>query len=159
MRGWTWRTEPSGRPGSARAAARPSPQLPAPPREPSRGWLALAGAIAGAAGLALSQGVSEAFGADDSPLSAVAAAVRDLTPGHLAIHLVELVRHFDKPLLVGGTAVAFLAICAYAGSWARRSPNVPDITFLVLAALGRGRGAPPARAAPGAPSSRSSSGW
>ncbi len=37
---------------------------------------------------------------------------------------------------MGGTAVAFLAICAYAGSWARRSPNVPDITFLVLAALG-----------------------
>ena len=114
----------------------PVPAATAPPREPSRGWLALAGAIAGAAGLALSQGVSEALGADDSPLSAVAAAVRDLTPGHLAIHLVELVRHLDKPLLVGGTAVAFLAICAYAGSWARRSPNVPDITFLVLAALG-----------------------
>ena len=118
------------------AAVPATPSTPPQQPEPSRGWLALAGALAGAAGLALSQGASEALGVDDSPLSAVASAVRDLTPGHLAVHLVHLVRHLDKPLLVGGTTVVFLAICAYAGTWARRRPIVPDTTFFVLAALG-----------------------
>jgi DMSO/TMAO reductase YedYZ molybdopterin-dependent catalytic subunit len=125
-----------GAPGTTRERESGETAVPATRPEPSRGWLALAGAIAGAAGLAVSQGVSTALGADDSPLSAVAAAVRDLTPGHLAVRLVHLVGHLDKPLLVGGTTLVLLGICAYAATWARRAPIVPDLTFLVLAALG-----------------------
>ncbi len=106
------------------------------PREPSRRWLALAGALSGAAGVAISQAVSSALGADQGPVADVAAAVRDLTPGTLAVRLVHLVGHLDKPLLVGGTTVVLLGICAYAGTWARRRPMVPDLVFVALAALG-----------------------
>ena len=102
---------------------------------PSRGPLALAGALAGAAGVVVSQAVALVLGAE-GPVSSVAAAVRDLTPGRLAIALIHLVGHLDKPLLIGGTAVVLLGICAVAGTFARRRPAVPDYTFLALAALG-----------------------
>jgi DMSO/TMAO reductase YedYZ molybdopterin-dependent catalytic subunit len=103
---------------------------------PSRGLLALAGAAAGLAGLLVSEAASELFGAPTGPVSAVAGAVRDLTPGRLAINLIHLVRHYDKPLLVGGTAVILLGLCAWAGSAAARRPVVTDLVFTVLAALG-----------------------
>lgn len=102
----------------------------------SRGALALAGVVAAASGVALSQAVAGALRADSSPVEAVATTVRDLTPGPLAVSLVHLVGHLDKPLLLGGTAVVLLATCAYAATWARRFPLVPDLVFFALAALG-----------------------
>ena len=98
--------------------------------------LALAGALTGATGVLLSQATASALGADNGPVSAVAAVVRDLTPGRMAIWLVHLVGFLDKPLLLGGTAAVLLGICAYAATFASRRPAVPDLTFLGLAAVG-----------------------
>jgi DMSO/TMAO reductase YedYZ molybdopterin-dependent catalytic subunit len=102
----------------------------------SRWWLALAGVISGAVGVLLSMAVATALRAESTPVSAVAAAVRDLTPGPVAVSLIHLVGRFDKPLLLGGTTLVLLAICGYAASWVRRFPLVPDLVFFALAALG-----------------------
>ncbi len=102
----------------------------------SRGMLALAGVIAAAAGIALSEAAATALRAESSPVEAVAAAIRDLTPGPVALFLIHLVGQLDKPLLLGGTAVVLLGICGYAASWMRRFPLVPDVVFFVLAAVG-----------------------
>ena len=92
--------------------------------------------IAGASGLALSQAAAGALRAESSPVEAVATAVRDFTPGPIAVFLVHLVRSADKPLLLGGTAVAVLAICGYAASRMRRHPLLPDLVFFALTVIG-----------------------
>ena len=104
--------------------------------QPPRRTLALAGVIAGAAGIALSEATAGALRAEFSPVGAVAASVRDLTPGPLALFLIKLVGSLDKPLLLIGTAAAVLGICGYAASWVRRFPLVPDVVFVLLAAIG-----------------------
>ena len=103
---------------------------------PSRWTLALAGVVAGAAGVALSQAAASALRASSSPVEAVAATVRDFTPGSVALFLIHLVGSADKPLLLGGTALVLLAICGYAASWMRRFPLLPDLVFFGLAAVG-----------------------
>ena len=114
-----------------------SPGRPDPSRvSATRGRLALAGAIAGVVGVVLSEAAAAALRTDSGPVEAVAAGVRDLTPGPLAIFLIHLVGHLDKPLLIAGTAVVLLGICAYAATWAVRRPVVPDVVFFALAALG-----------------------
>jgi DMSO/TMAO reductase YedYZ molybdopterin-dependent catalytic subunit len=128
------------------ASGSPTGQLPREPLEPSapvsrgveasRGLLALAGVIAAAAGIALSQAAASALRAESSPVEAVAAAVRDLTPGPIALFLIHLVGAADKPLLLGGTATVVLAICGYAASWMRRFPLAPDVVFFLLAGVG-----------------------
>jgi DMSO/TMAO reductase YedYZ molybdopterin-dependent catalytic subunit len=106
------------------------------PEPVARGWFALAGVLAGAAGLALSQAAATALRAESSPVEAVSTAVRDFTPGPIAVFLVHLVKHLDKPLLLGGTTLVVLAICGYAASWMRRFPLVPDIVFFALTVVG-----------------------
>src|SRR3954453_14823213 len=134
-------------PGMSRAdhpSGSPTGQLPREPLEApvshpdpvARGCFALAGVLAGAAGLALSQAAATALRAESSPVEAVGTAVRDFTPGPIAIFLVHLVKHLDKPLLLGGTTIVVLAICAYAASWIRRFPLVPDIVFFALTVIG-----------------------
>ena len=92
--------------------------------------------VTAAVGVALSQAVATALRADSTPVSAVAAAVRDFTPGRVALFLIHLVGTWDKPLLLGGTTLLLLAICGYAASWVRRFPLVPDLVFFALAASG-----------------------
>ena len=133
-----------GTEGADQAPGTPTGQLPreplevadAHPEHVSRGWYAAAGVLAGAAGLALSQGTAMALRAESTPVEAVGAAVRDFTPGPIAVFLVHLVKHLDKPLLLGGTTLVVLAICAYAASWIRRFPLVPDLVFFALTVLG-----------------------
>ena len=99
--------------------------------------LALAGVIAGAAGIALSQAAAGALRAESSPVEAVAAAVRDFTPGPIAVFLVHLVGSADKPLLLGGTAVRRardLRVRRLAGCAASRS--LPDLVFFALTVIG-----------------------
>jgi len=106
------------------------------PVDPSRKMLALAGVVAGAAGIALSQAAAGALRVESSPVEAVAAAVRDFTPGPIAVFLVHLVGAADKPLLLGGTAVAVLGMCGYAASLMRRHPLLPDLVFFALTVIG-----------------------
>ncbi len=92
--------------------------------------------IAGAAGIALSQATASALRAESGPVEAVAAAVRDLTPGPVAAFLVHLVGAADKPLLLGGTAAVVLLLCGWAASRLPRTPLLPDVVFFALAAVG-----------------------
>ena len=65
-------------------------------RDRTAAYLALAGILTGAAGIITSQATVWALGATNAPVSAVASAVRDLTPGPLAARLVHLVGHLDR---------------------------------------------------------------
>ena len=105
-------------------------------RDRTTGYLALAGVLTGVAGVVTSQATVWALRATNSPVEAVASAVRDATPGWLAHRLITLVGHLDKPLLVAGTVVVLVAICAGTGLLSRRHPLLPDIVFVLLAVIG-----------------------
>ncbi|MCW2753589.1 MAG: oxidoreductase, molybdopterin binding protein [Marmoricola sp.] len=102
----------------------------------SRRYLAAAGVITGISGLVTAQSTVWAMQANNGPVVAVASAVRDKTPGHLAINLVHLVGHQDKPLLITGTTVVLLAICAWIGTQAEAHPLVPELVYFGLAVIG-----------------------
>ncbi len=102
----------------------------------SRRALALAGVLTGIAGLVTSQAAVWALQAKNGPIVAVGSAVRDLTPGSLAVSLVHLVGRLDKPLLIAGTTVIMLAICGWVGTQAVRRPWLADFVYFVLAAIG-----------------------
>jgi DMSO/TMAO reductase YedYZ molybdopterin-dependent catalytic subunit len=102
----------------------------------SRATLALAGVVTGIAGLVASQATVWILQAKNGPIVAVASAVRDKTPGHLAVKLVHLVGHKDKPLLIAGTTALLLVLCALVGTQARRRPLLPDVVFFALAVIG-----------------------
>ena len=105
-------------------------------RDRTTASLALAGVLTGLAGIVTSQATVWALRATNPPVVAVASAVRDLTPGPIAVRLVHLVGHLDKPLLVTGTLVILLRICAGTGLLSRRHPLLPDLVFFALAVLG-----------------------
>src|SRR5690242_1130272 len=98
--------------------------------------LALAGVLTGIAGLVTAQATVWVLQARNGPIEAVAAAVRDYTPGGLAHKLVSLVKHADKPLLLIGTTVILLGLCAWTGVQAARRPLLPDVVYFVLAGIG-----------------------
>jgi DMSO/TMAO reductase YedYZ molybdopterin-dependent catalytic subunit len=98
--------------------------------------LALAGVLTGIAGVVTSQATVWALRAENGPVVAVASGVRDLTPGSLAVRLVHLVGHLDKPLLITGTVVLLVAICAATGILSRAHPLVPDLVFVLLSVVG-----------------------
>jgi DMSO/TMAO reductase YedYZ molybdopterin-dependent catalytic subunit len=102
----------------------------------SRSAYGIAGVIAGVVGIGVSLGVAWLTDAVTNPVVAVASEVRDRTPGHLAINLVHLVGHADKPLLVGGTTVILLALCWLAGAMSRRSSVLGMAIVLCLGVLG-----------------------
>jgi DMSO/TMAO reductase YedYZ molybdopterin-dependent catalytic subunit len=104
-------------------------------RDRSTWYLALAGVMTGIAGLVTSQATVWALRANNGPIVSVASAVRDLTPGEIAVKLVHLVGHLDKPLLITGTVVILLVICAFVGTLSRRHPLLPDLIFFTLAVL------------------------
>src|SRR4051794_7233338 len=105
-------------------------------RDRTTAYLALAGVLTGLAGIVTSQATVWALRATNGPVTSVASAVRDLTPGPLAIKLVHLVGHLDKPLLVSGTLVVLVVICAAAGILTRRHPLLSDLVFFALALVG-----------------------
>ncbi len=96
----------------------------------------MAGVVAGLTGIGVSLGVAWATSATTNPVVAVASEVRDRTPGHLAINLVHLVGHADKPLLVGGTTVVLLALCWVAGVLSRRARAAGMVLVLALGVVG-----------------------
>jgi len=102
----------------------------------TRRWYGVAGVIAGLVGIGVSVGVAWALSATTNPVVAVASVVRDRTPGHLAINLVHLVGHADKPLLVGGTSLILLVLCGFAGVLSARSQPLGMGVVAALGALG-----------------------
>lgn len=102
----------------------------------SSAWFALAGVVAGGTGVALSVASARMLHAETNGVLAVASEVRDLTPGAVAEKLIGAVGQADKPLLVGGTVLVLMVVCAGAGLLNRINPLWADLVFLVLAALG-----------------------
>ena len=105
----------------------------AEPAHPGRGRLFVAGVLTGLAGLATSQVATAVLGQQSGPLVAVAAVIRDATPGSIAIPLIHLVKGLDKPLLVAGTTLGLLLLAGVAGmQYIRR----PWLSYLIFAAMG-----------------------
>ncbi|MGI9157481.1 MAG: molybdopterin-dependent oxidoreductase [Marmoricola sp.] len=102
------------------------------PTKPKRWLLFLAGALTGLAGIATSQAATALLGQQTSPLVAVADLVRDSTPGSLAVPLIHLVQHLDKPLLVAGTTLGLLVLAGFAGVQTVRRVW---LSYLVLALM------------------------
>ncbi|NYE37064.1 DMSO/TMAO reductase YedYZ molybdopterin-dependent catalytic subunit [Nocardioides cavernae] len=97
---------------------------------------ALAGVLAGLAGLATSYATAMVLTIRESPVVAVAEGVIELTPGPVAERAIALLGHFDKPVLVGGVLVLLLACFAWAGVLARRGWWRPILVWAVLAGIG-----------------------
>jgi len=96
----------------------------------------LAGLVAGVAGLATSYAAASVLAIREAPVVAVAEGVVALTPGALAERAIDLVGHWDKPLLVAGVVVVVLLLAAWAGRLARRAWWQPLLVWAPLAAVG-----------------------
>lgn len=97
---------------------------------------ALAGIIAGLAGLATSYATAMVLTIREAPVVAVAELVIRLTPGDLAERAIDVLGHLDKPVLVAGVLVLLLACFAGAGVLARGGWWRPMPVWLALAAVG-----------------------
>lgn len=100
-----------------------------------RRWDAAAGLLAGGAGLAASVGVAWALNTTTAVV-AVAEFVRDHTPGPLAVKLVHLVKHADKPLLITLTTVVVLVLAIAFGLVARKHPLYSEVGVVAVSAIG-----------------------
>jgi DMSO/TMAO reductase YedYZ molybdopterin-dependent catalytic subunit len=96
----------------------------------------LAGVVAGIAGLATSYATAMVLAVREAPVVAVAEGVIALTPGVLAERAIDLVGHWDKPLLMTGVVAFVLLLAAGAGLLARRSWWHPLLVWLPLTAVG-----------------------
>ena len=100
-------------------------------------WLwALAGVLAGVAGLATSLLTAGLLDLRGNPITDVAELVVRLTPGKVAEDAIQLVGHKDKPLLVTGVLVVVLLLFAAFGVLARRSPGAGVAGFVILGVVG-----------------------
>ncbi len=102
-----------------------------------RSWLerALAGVLAGTAGLAVSLAVTSLLRLRLTPANAVAEAVIEITPGKIALELIHLVGRWDKPLLLAGVLVGLLVLSATAGLLSLRSRWLGPALFLAMAVV------------------------
>lgn len=102
----------------------------------SRGAWSLAGLVAGGAGLATSYFAAMALTIRESPVVAVAELVIRVTPGSLAERAIQVLGHWDKPVLLAVILLLLAAVFAYAGRLAARAWWHPLVVYLLLAAVG-----------------------
>ena len=102
----------------------------------SRGRWALAGVVAGVAGLATSYLTASLLSIREAPVVAVADLVIRLTPGPLAEAAIGLVGTADKPLLVVGILLVVVLVFGGIGRLAVRSWWAPAVGFGLLAVVG-----------------------
>lgn len=99
-------------------------------------YLAGAGLLTGVAGVITAQSTVWVLQAKNGPVDAVAALVRDYTPGTVAHWLISRVGDLDKPLLRAGTLIILVLLCTWIGIQARKRPLLPDICYFLLALIG-----------------------
>lgn len=99
------------------------------------GW-GTAGFLTGCAGLGTSLLVASMMGVRENPVVGVAESIIRITPGPWAEKAISIVGHYDKPFLVTGVLVVLAVAFWSAGRAAARSMVLPQIIFLVLAAIG-----------------------
>ena len=97
-----------------------------------RGLLAVAGAVAGLAGIAVSQLLAALLHARATPIQLVAEQVVERTPGPVAESLIHLVGRMDKPLLIAGVTLAILLLGAVAGILSARSRVLANLLFVLM---------------------------
>lgn len=108
-----------------------SRDAPAPPRR----LYALAGLVAGLAGIAVSHAVTMVLTIRATPLLAVAETIIELTPGPVAEGLIRLVGQNDKTVLILGVSVVLLALSAWAGVLVLRSTALAVAVFVGMGLL------------------------
>ena len=102
---------------------------------PTRGHLALAGAVAGGAGIAVAHVLTNVLNARATPVQGVAEMVIEVTPGPVAEALIQLVGRNDKPILIAGVTLAVIGLGAVAGILSRRSRLAANAVFLGMGAV------------------------
>ena len=100
-----------------------------------RSLYALAGLVAGLAGIAVSHAVTMLLTIRATPLLAVAEAIIEVTPGAIAESLIQLVGQYDKPILVVGVTIALLALSAWAGALTQRGQSLAVVVFVLMGAV------------------------
>src|SRR3954447_14967069 len=93
---------------------------------------ALAGVLAGLAGLATAYLTATWLGLRGNPVTDVAELVIRLTPGPMAERAIQLVGRHDKPLLVTGVLVVVLLLFAGFGLMAKRAYGAAIGGFVAL---------------------------
>ena len=106
------------------------------PRATSVGSWAVAGLVAGVAGLVVSHAASMVLTLRSTPVVAVGELVIELVPGPVADRAIALVGQLDKPLLVLGVLLATLGLLVYAGLLAARSWWLPLVVHVLLGGIG-----------------------
>lgn len=100
-----------------------------------RGRLALSGAVAGLAGVAVSHVVTDLLHSRATPVQVVAEAVIVLTPGPVAESLIQLAGRHDKTILVAGVTTAVIVFGAVAGLLTARRKVYGHLVFWAMAAV------------------------
>ena len=101
-------------------------------------YVALAGAVAGLSGIAVSHVLTNLLNARITPIQAVAEVIIAKTPLSVAEPLIQLVGQRDKPILVAGVTVAIVLLGAVAGLLSRRSRLAANLVFLAMGAIAFG---------------------
>lgn len=96
----------------------------------ARGHLALAGGIAGGAGVAVAHALTNVLNARATPIQSVAEVIIAITPGPVAEFFIGIVGRNDKPILVAGVTLAVIGLGALAGVLTARSRLLPNLIFL-----------------------------
>jgi DMSO/TMAO reductase YedYZ molybdopterin-dependent catalytic subunit len=101
-----------------------------------RGHRALAGAVAGLAGIAVSHALTMVLTIRATPLQSVAEGIIEHTPGSIAEGLIQLVGQYDKPLLILGVTLGVLALSAWAGALSQRRQLFANVIFVAMGLIG-----------------------
>jgi len=102
----------------------------------TRRWAALAGLIAGFAGVAISDLAARLVAPLGSPVTAVGELIIRLLPGPLVNFGKETLGFADKPILIGLVVVGVLALCALAGRLELGRRWAGALVFAPVAILG-----------------------
>jgi len=97
-----------------------------------RRYLALAGAVAGLAGITVSHALTNLLNGRANPIQLVAEVVIAKTPGPVAEKLIHLVGRNDKPFLVAGVTTAIVLLGALAGVLAGRRRWAGSLVFVAM---------------------------
>jgi DMSO/TMAO reductase YedYZ molybdopterin-dependent catalytic subunit len=101
-----------------------------PGPSPSRRHLALGGAVAAGAGVAVAHALTNLLNARATPVQGVAEVVIEVTPGPVAEGLIQLVGRNDKPILIAGVTLTVIVLGAWAGVLSQRSRLAANLVFL-----------------------------
>jgi DMSO/TMAO reductase YedYZ molybdopterin-dependent catalytic subunit len=97
--------------------------------------LAVAGVLTGLAGTATSLAATAVLNQRATPVTVVAEAVIEYTPGRVAEAAISVVGTWDKPLLVAGVFTALLLLSGLAGLLAGRNTLLGSSVFLAMGAV------------------------